>query len=116
MRNGVIYKSDGDRLMKIYKAIDIDGLLNRQLTIDEQVLLFSVAQAIQETVGKPDKKYTMTVQATIERDYEVYGETDDDARAEAVERFKSEFSDGMCNADFATIVSAEAYVKEEMGK
>lgn len=115
MRNGVIYKSDGDRLMEIYNAIDIDGLLKRHLTHSEQILLFAIAQAIKEKIGKPDKKYTMTVQATVERDYEVYGETDDDARAEAVERFKSEFANEY-DEDFATIVSAEAYVKEETGK
>ena len=48
MRNGVIDKSDGDTLMEIYKAFDFDGNQRRPLTMEEQVLIFSIGKLIQE--------------------------------------------------------------------
>ena len=48
MRNGIIEKSDGDTLLEIYKAFDLDGNQIRPLTMKEQVLIFSIGKLIQE--------------------------------------------------------------------
>ena len=45
MKNGIIYKSDGDALITIFKA------LKRPLTTKEMVLLFSIGKKLQEEIG-----------------------------------------------------------------
>lgn len=52
MKNGIIYKSDGDTLIEIYRALNIiDGTLERPLTMNEMVLLFAIGKKIQEEMG-----------------------------------------------------------------
>lgn len=48
MKNGYIEPSDADVLMEIYKKIDGEGNLKEHLTMDEQVLIFCIAQSIRE--------------------------------------------------------------------
>ena len=48
MRNGIIDKSDGDTLLEIYKSFDLYGNQRRLLTMEEQVLIFSIGKLIQE--------------------------------------------------------------------
>lgn len=48
MKNGIICKEDGDALLEIYRAINIDGSLNRNLTTSEMVLIFALGRAIKE--------------------------------------------------------------------
>nr|DAX03118.1 MAG TPA: hypothetical protein [Bacteriophage sp.] len=51
MKNGIIYKSDGDALITIFKALRLDGTLKRPLTTKEMVLLFSIGKKLQEEIG-----------------------------------------------------------------
>lgn len=51
MKNGVIEKKDGDTLIDIYNAFDLDGNQNRPLTCGELVLIFSIGKKIRETSG-----------------------------------------------------------------
>lgn len=46
MIEGIVQCSDGDRLMAIYQAFDIDGELRRPLTTSEMVLIFCLAKEI----------------------------------------------------------------------
>ena len=48
MRNGIITQKDGDTLLEIYKAFDLHGNQKRQLTTDEQVLIFAIGKAIKK--------------------------------------------------------------------
>lgn len=48
MHNGIITPKDGDTLLEIYKSFDLYGNQKRTLTMDEQVLIFSIGKAIQE--------------------------------------------------------------------
>ena len=48
MHNGIITPEDGDALIKIYHSFDLYGNINRPLTMDEQVLIFSIGKAIRE--------------------------------------------------------------------
>lgn len=48
MRNGIITPKDGDTMLEIYKAFDLYGNQNRPLTMEEQVLIFSIGKAIQK--------------------------------------------------------------------
>ena len=52
MKDGIIYKSDGETLKEIYRAFDIDGNLKRPLTIGEMVLIFAIVNKIIEHAGK----------------------------------------------------------------
>lgn len=52
MKDGIIYKSDGETLKEIYRAFDIDGNLKRPLTIGEMVLIFAIGKKIIEHAGK----------------------------------------------------------------
>ena len=51
MKNGIICKEDGDALLEIYRAINLNGSLNRNLTMDEMVLIFALGQVIKENFG-----------------------------------------------------------------
>ena len=51
MKNGVIEKKDGDTLIDIYNAFDLDGNQKRPLTCEELVLIFSIGKKIRETIG-----------------------------------------------------------------
>lgn len=48
MKNGIITPKDGDTLLEIYHSFDLYGNQKHHLTMDEQVLLFSIGKAIQE--------------------------------------------------------------------
>lgn len=48
MKNGYIEPSDADVLMEIYRKIDINGNLKEPLTMDEQILIFCIAQSIRD--------------------------------------------------------------------
>ena len=48
MHNGIITSKDGDTLLEIYKVFDFNGVQRRPLTMEEQVLIFSIGKAIQE--------------------------------------------------------------------
>ena len=48
MRNEIITPKEGDTLLEIYKAFDLYGNQKRPLTVEEQVLIFSIGKAIQE--------------------------------------------------------------------
>ena len=48
MRDGIITPKDGDTLLEIYHSFDLYGNQKRPLTMDEQVLIFSIGKAIQE--------------------------------------------------------------------
>ncbi len=49
MKNGYIEQSDADKLMGIYKKIDIiSGYLKEPLTTDEAVLIFCIAKSIRD--------------------------------------------------------------------
>ena len=52
MKDGIIYKSDGETFKEIYRAFDIDGNLKRPLTIGEMVLIFAIGKKIIEYAGK----------------------------------------------------------------
>lgn len=55
MKNGIICKEDGDALLEIYRAINIDGSLNRNLTMEEMVLIFALGQVIKENFAEGSK-------------------------------------------------------------
>lgn len=48
MHNGIITPKGGDTLLEIYNAFDMDGIQRRSLTMEEQVLIFSIGKGIQE--------------------------------------------------------------------
>ena len=48
MCNGIITPKDGDTLLEIYHSFDLYGYQKRPLTMDEQVLIFSIGKAIRE--------------------------------------------------------------------
>lgn len=53
MRNGIIYKSDGDKLIDIYRKVDIfTGELKEPLTPEEMVLIYAVGKKIREEIGQ----------------------------------------------------------------
>lgn len=53
MKNGIICKEDGDALLEIYRAINImDGSLNRNLTMEEMVLIFALGHAIKDNFAE----------------------------------------------------------------
>lgn len=53
MKNGIICKEDGDALLEIYRAINVcDGSLNRNLTMEEMVLIFAIGYAIKENFAE----------------------------------------------------------------
>ena len=59
MKNGIICKEDGDALLEIYRAINVwDGSLNRNLTMDEMVLIFALGRAIKEDFDGNDHQIT----------------------------------------------------------
>jgi hypothetical protein len=59
MKNGIICKEDGDALFEIYRAINIDGSLNRNLTMDEMVFIFALGQVIKENFRKKRREKYM---------------------------------------------------------
>ena len=53
MRNGIIYKSDGNMLIDIYRKTDIfTGLLKEPLTPEEMALIYAVGKKIREEIGQ----------------------------------------------------------------
>lgn len=48
MKNGIITPKDGDTLLEIYHSFDLYGRQNRPLTMEEQVLIFSIGKSIKE--------------------------------------------------------------------
>lgn len=48
VKNGVLEQKDGETLMEVYQAFDIDGMPRRRLVADELVTLFGVAQGIKK--------------------------------------------------------------------
>lgn len=53
MKNGIICKEDGDALLEIYRAINVyDGSLNRNLTMEEMVLIFAIGYTIKENFAE----------------------------------------------------------------
>lgn len=52
MKNGIVYKEDGEKLMDIYHLFNVDGSLKRELSVDEMILIYAVGKAIKERIGK----------------------------------------------------------------
>ena len=53
MKNGIICKEVGDALLEIYRAINVyDGSLNRNLTMEEMVLIFAIGYTIKENFAE----------------------------------------------------------------
>ena len=52
MKNGIVYKSDGEKLIGIYNAFNLNGNLKRPLTVDEMILIFAIGKKIVEKAGK----------------------------------------------------------------
>ena len=48
MRNGIIYKSDGEKLIEIYRLFNIEGSLKRKLTAEEMVLIYAMGNVLKE--------------------------------------------------------------------
>ena len=48
MKNGIIYKSDGEKLIEIYRLFNIDGSLKRKLTAEEMVLIYAIGNALKK--------------------------------------------------------------------
>lgn len=48
MKNGIITIEDGNALLEIYHSFDLYGNQKRPLTMEEQVLIFSIGKAIQK--------------------------------------------------------------------
>ena len=48
VKNGILERKDGEKLMGIYQALEIDGTFRRPLTPGEMVTLFGVAQGIKK--------------------------------------------------------------------
>ena len=48
MKEGILERKDGMKLMGIYQALEIDGTLRRPLTPGEMVTLFGVANGIRK--------------------------------------------------------------------
>lgn len=48
MKEGILERKDGVKLMGIYQALEIDGTLRRPLTPGEMVTLFGVANGIRK--------------------------------------------------------------------
>lgn len=56
MKNGIICKEDGDALLEIYRAINVwDGSLDRNLTMEEMVLIFALGQVIKANFAEGSK-------------------------------------------------------------
>nr|DAH34043.1 MAG TPA: hypothetical protein [Caudoviricetes sp.] len=56
MKSGIICKEDGDALLEIYRAINVwDGSLERNLTMEEIVLIFALGQVIKENFAEGSK-------------------------------------------------------------
>lgn len=52
MRNGKLEPNDSDTLQSIYNKLTVNGELREPLTVEEQVLLFSVSKWIEKNVKK----------------------------------------------------------------
>ena len=48
MKNGILERKDGEKLLGIYRAFNVDGSLWRRLMADELVTLYGVAQGIKK--------------------------------------------------------------------
>lgn len=55
MKNGKIEKEDADRLRAIYNKFNVHGIQTKPLTMDEQVLIFSLANWIENLPVKCDE-------------------------------------------------------------
>lgn len=52
MKNGKLEPNDSDTLQSIYNKLTVNGELKEPLTVEEQVLLFSVSKWIKKNVKK----------------------------------------------------------------
>lgn len=50
MKNGKLEPNDSDTLQNIYNKLTVNGELKEPLTVEEQVLLFSVSKWIKKNV------------------------------------------------------------------
>lgn len=50
MKNGKLEPNDSDTLQSIYNKLTVNGGLREPLTVEEQVLLFSVSKWIKKNV------------------------------------------------------------------
>lgn len=48
MKYGILERKDGDTLMGVYQALDLDGTFRRELMVHEMVTLFAVADGIRK--------------------------------------------------------------------
>lgn len=48
MRDGIIYKSDGEKLIEIYRLFNVDGSLKRELSAEEMVLIYAMGNVLKE--------------------------------------------------------------------
>lgn len=48
MKNGFLEAHDADALMRMYKKVDIEGMMRERFTAEEIVLLYSIAKSIKE--------------------------------------------------------------------
>lgn len=59
MRNGIIYKSDGEKLIEIYRLFNVNGSLKRKLSAEEMVLIYAMGNVLKEKAVE-DKTDTNT--------------------------------------------------------
>ena len=53
MKNGIIYKSDGEKLFEIFNVFNLEGIQKRPLTTEEMELLCAIGKKIKE-IGMDD--------------------------------------------------------------
>lgn len=48
MKNGIIYKSDGEKLIEIYRLFNANGSLKRKLSTEERVLIYAIGNVLKK--------------------------------------------------------------------
>ena len=48
MKNGIIYKSDGEKLIEIYRLFNANGSPKRKLSTEERVLIYAIGNALKK--------------------------------------------------------------------
>ena len=48
MKNGIIYKSDGEKLIEIYRLFNANGSLKRKLSAEEMVLIYAIGNVLKK--------------------------------------------------------------------
>ena len=48
MKNEIIYKSDGEKLIEIYRLFNANGSLKRKLSTEERVLIYAIGNVLKK--------------------------------------------------------------------